>query len=75
LEFEPAFSWSGTFADTQDGLPYVGPDPKHPLAYFVLGFGANGTVFAQLGAKAVADAIEGKSRSLPRRLRGRRTPT
>lgn len=69
LAFEPAYSWSGTFADTRDGLPYVGPDPKHRLAYFVLGFGANGTVFAQLGAKAVADAIEGKPRALPQRLR------
>lgn len=71
LVFEPAFTWSGTFADTRDGLPYVGPDPVHGLAHFVLGYGANGTVFAQLGAKAVADAIDGRPMQLPVRRAGR----
>jgi glycine/D-amino acid oxidase-like deaminating enzyme len=65
LEFEPAYAWGGTFAETRDGLPYVGADPKHPLASVVLGYGANGTVFARLGAQVIADQLEGKPAHFP----------
>lgn len=54
------FSWAGTFAETPDGLPYIGRIPRHPYAWFALGFGGNGILFSQIAAEILTDAICGR---------------
>lgn len=46
IEFLDDFSWSGTFAKTKDGLPYIGKSPEYKRSYFVLGFGGNGITYS-----------------------------
>jgi glycine/D-amino acid oxidase-like deaminating enzyme len=57
LKFQVAFAWAGTFAETKDGLPYIGEHPAWPNAYFILGYGGNGITFGLLGAEIVRDAL------------------
>ena len=45
LNIETDCAWAGTFAQTKDGLPYIGPHPGFPHAYFALGYGGNGITF------------------------------
>ncbi len=51
----PVCSWAGTFAQTPDGLPYIGTHPKFPNAYFALGYGGNGITFSLLAAQILRD--------------------
>lgn len=60
---EPAYAWAGTFAETPDGLPYIGRHPRVPSTYFALGYGGNGITFSLLAAEIIRDLIcEGRSR-------------
>lgn len=59
-EFLPEFSWTGTFGSTKDGLPYIGPHPDHPHAYFALGFGGNGITFSKIAADILAETLNGR---------------
>ncbi|MFD2521253.1 NAD(P)/FAD-dependent oxidoreductase [Emticicia soli] len=60
LDFRIDFSWAGTFAETKDGLPYIGQVKEHPNTYFALGFGGNGIVFSQIAAEVIRDTLIGK---------------
>ncbi len=60
IKYIPDFSWCGTFGETKDGLPYIGPHPKFPNSYFVLGFGGNGITFSVLGMDIITGMMEGK---------------
>jgi glycine/D-amino acid oxidase-like deaminating enzyme len=51
---ELAFSWAGTFAETADGLPYIGPVPGHPAILVALGYGGNGITFSMIAARLLA---------------------
>ncbi|MEO7174413.1 MAG: FAD-dependent oxidoreductase [Saprospiraceae bacterium] len=51
------FAWAGTFAETPDGLPYIGQLPQHPNTWFALGFGGNGILFSQIAAIILRDRI------------------
>jgi glycine/D-amino acid oxidase-like deaminating enzyme len=51
LETETAFEWAGTFAETPDGLPYIGRDPEYPGVLFALGYGGNGITFSAIAAE------------------------
>ncbi len=51
------FRWAGTFAETADGLPYVSQHRRFPHAWFALGFGGNGIVFATLAADLITAAL------------------
>lgn len=62
--FYEDFSWCGTFGETKDGLPYIGEHPKFPNSYFCLGFGGNGITFSVIGAKIIADSLQGKDNLL-----------
>jgi len=55
-----AFSWTGTFAETKDSLPYIGETPGRPGIYFALGYGGNGVIFSTLAAEIIRDAIVGE---------------
>lgn len=55
----PAFAWAGTFATTDDGLPFIGPFPGWPRTFFALGYGGNGITFSLLAAQILRDLVAG----------------
>lgn len=60
LPFEVAFSWTGTFGETSDGLPRIGRHPDWPHAWFALGYGGNGIVFSVIAAEIIRDGLLGR---------------
>jgi glycine/D-amino acid oxidase-like deaminating enzyme len=60
LLFRLDFEWAGTFAETRDGLPYIGTNAERPNTYFAMGFGGNGIIFSLLAAEVIQDALTGK---------------
>lgn len=60
VELQTAFLWAGTFGDTKDGLPYIGPLPDCPGALAALGYGANGITFSAVAARILADLCLGR---------------
>jgi len=60
LRARPAFRWAGTFAQTEDGLPYIGEHPRWPGVLFALGYGGNGITFSLIAAQIIAAAVAGK---------------
>lgn len=74
-----AYAWAGTFAETPDGLPYIGAHPRVPHTLFTLGYGGNGITFSLIAAEIIRDLVcEGSSRDaelyrfdrVPARMRG-----
>src|SRR5690606_14874254 len=57
LKFKSDYRWGGTFGETADGLPYIGPYPRTPNTYFVLGFGGNGILFSVMGMDIIKAAL------------------
>jgi glycine/D-amino acid oxidase-like deaminating enzyme len=60
VELQTAFLWAGTFGDTKDGLPYIGPLADCPGALAALGYGANGITFGAVAARILADLCLGQ---------------
>jgi glycine/D-amino acid oxidase-like deaminating enzyme len=60
FEFNPEFSWTGTFGSTKDSLPYIGTYSKTPHTYYALGFGGNGITFSFIAAQIITDMIKGR---------------
>jgi len=60
IEFNPEFTWVGTFGATEDGLPFIGNYKPLPNSYFALGFGGNGITFSVIAAQIISDLITGK---------------
>jgi glycine/D-amino acid oxidase-like deaminating enzyme len=59
VPFKPAFAWAGTFAETEDGLPFFGPHPQHgPRVHFAMAYGGNGITYSMLGAGLLRALIE-----------------
>ena len=56
-EIEVAFSWCGTFAETPDGLAYIGSHSRFPRCHFALGFGGNGITYSALAAQYIAQRL------------------
>lgn len=56
-DIEVAFSWAGSFAETPDGLAYIGGHSRWPRCHFALGFGGNGITYSALAAEYIADSI------------------
>ena len=55
----PAFSWAGTFAETADGLPFMGAHPQWgPRVLFAMAYGGNGITYSMVGRELVRAAIE-----------------
>ncbi len=52
-------AWAGTFAETPDALPYVGPHPAFGRGLFALGYGGNGITFGLIAARLLRDRILG----------------
>ncbi|WP_249979144.1 NAD(P)/FAD-dependent oxidoreductase [Vreelandella olivaria] len=65
LEINPTFSWGGTFAETEDGLPYFGPhEALGPRVHFAMAYGGNGITYSLIGAGLLRALIEGKDHPL-----------
>lgn len=60
IPVKPDFSWGGAFAETKDGLPYIGSIKEHSDTFFALGFGGNGITFSVIAANIIRDMITGK---------------
>ena len=60
LDIEVAYTWAGTFGETQDGLAYIGQAPEFPHAYLALGYGGNGITFSVIAAKIITDLHLGR---------------
>ncbi len=59
LPLQPAFAWGGTFAETADGLPWIGASPEHgPRVLFAMAYGGNGITYSMLGAGLLRALIE-----------------
>lgn len=63
MDFRLDFSWAGTFGETKDGLPFIGPHPGFPSTYFLLGFGGNGITFSVTGTKLITAMLKGNNPS------------
>jgi glycine/D-amino acid oxidase-like deaminating enzyme len=60
-----AYSWAGSFAQTRDGLPYIGPVPgMNPRLQFVLAFGGNGINYSVHAGGIVRAHLEGRADEL-----------
>jgi glycine/D-amino acid oxidase-like deaminating enzyme len=58
--FTAEYAWAGTFAETKDGLAYIGTPPGRPRAYLALGYGGNGLTFGVIAARLIADLYVGR---------------
>jgi glycine/D-amino acid oxidase-like deaminating enzyme len=65
LAVTPAFSWAGTFAETDDGLPFFGPHPQWgPRVHFAMAYGGNGITYSMLGAGLLRALMERRKHAL-----------
>lgn len=65
LPLQPAFSWGGTFAETEDGLPFFGPHPQWgPRVLFAMAYGGNGITYSMIGAGLLRARIERRKHPL-----------
>jgi glycine/D-amino acid oxidase-like deaminating enzyme len=58
---QPEYVWEGLFANTPDGLPYIGPHRRYPRQLFALGYGGNGMTFGFLAAQILVRIVRGES--------------
>ena len=67
FDWAPAFSWAGTFAETEDGLPFFGPHREHgSRVLFAMAYGGNGITYSAIGAEILAARVLGKPHPLAR---------
>jgi glycine/D-amino acid oxidase-like deaminating enzyme len=55
----PAYAWEGLFANTPDGLPYIGAHRRYPRHLFALGYGGNGMTLGFLAAQMLVRLAAG----------------
>lgn len=60
IAIEPAYWWAGTFAESDDSMPYIGAHPKYPQQLFALCYGGNGITFATIAARQIRDRVLGR---------------
>jgi len=58
------YRWAGTFAETPDGLPYIGRHLNWPRTLFTLGFAGNGFTFSLIAAQVIRDIVAGERNEL-----------
>ncbi len=61
LPFETDFAWTGTFGESDDGLPWIGPVRARPGCLFAMGYGGNGITWAMLAAEIIRDHCLGRT--------------
>jgi len=68
-DIEAGFCWAGTFAETDDALPFFGPHAEHgPRVHFAMAYGGNGIVYSVIGAELIRRRILRQSHPLMRFL-------
>jgi glycine/D-amino acid oxidase-like deaminating enzyme len=55
-------AWCGTFGETADGLPLIGPVPGMAGVYAAYGYGGNGITFSYLAAQMIGATLAGTQR-------------
>ena len=60
LRLDIAYSWAGTFATTDDGLPFIGAVDECPGMWFALGYGGNGLTFSVIAANILTAMYRGE---------------
>lgn len=60
LDFEIEYRWNAIFANSKDGLPFIGRDPEVNNKYYLLGYEGNGTCYSMAGSEIISDLLEGK---------------
>lgn len=61
IEMELAYAWAGTFAETSDGLPFIGDHPRRDKRIlFALAYGANGIPFGSIAGEILTAAVLGR---------------
>lgn len=63
LDVTPEYVWSGSFGQSDTGLPAIGPIPGRPNCYAVFGFGGNGMTYAQIASEMLGRMLRGESDS------------
>jgi glycine/D-amino acid oxidase-like deaminating enzyme len=63
----PEYTWEGLFAETPDGLPYIGLHSRFPRHLFALGYGGNGMTASFLAARILLGLYGGRDRSKKRK--------
>lgn len=62
IPLRKAFAWAGTFAETEDGLPFFGPHPQHGgRVHFAMAYGGNGITYSAIGAEILQSLLQGKT--------------
>lgn len=51
------YYWASSFGTTRDGIPFIGQHPTLSNAFYVLGYGGNGTVYYTFAAEVIASLI------------------
>ena len=59
IDPRPLYTWCGTFGGSDTGTPSIGPVPRMPNCYAVLGYGGNGITFSMMAAQMLRTMIEG----------------
>jgi len=64
-DIEEGFAWAGTFAETDDALPFFGPHAEHgPRVHFAMAYGGNGIVYSVIGAELIRRRIQRQAHPL-----------
>ena len=69
LSLEPAYSWAGTFGETVDALPRIGPVNGKPNLFVAACYGGNGITFAMVAAELLEARIKGEAHALAECMR------
>ncbi|MEO8018062.1 MAG: FAD-dependent oxidoreductase [Pseudomonadota bacterium] len=60
-----AYTWAGSFAETGDGLPFIGAIPgRNPRLQFALCYGGNGITYSVHAGDMIRAGIEGREHAL-----------
>ena len=59
---QPVYAWEGFFAETPDGLPYIGTHSRYPNHLFALGYGGNGMTASFLAATLLLRLYQGRDK-------------
>lgn len=61
IPLELCVTWAGTFAETPDGLPYIGFPQDQPRTFFALAYGGNGITYSMIASEMLIAALKGEA--------------
>lgn len=54
------FAWTGSFGQSDTGLPSIGRIPRMANCWVALGYGGNGTTYSRIAAEVIAGGLNGR---------------